>query len=410
MKIPQLYKFGSRTRIYHLYLTHRYHCYSLSLHTRIGFMLELAFMRTILRALYVFLFVSFSIGFSPCTTSAQSVAKYGADFLAGGVGGRALGMGGTHVGIVRDLSAGYWNPAGLAGIRYPQIAYMHSERFAGIISFDYAAGAIPISKTSTVGISLIRSGVDDIPNTLNAWDVERNQPKANPENFIERFSAADYAFLLSYARSLSDELSIGVTGKLIRRTIGDFADAWGYSFDAGVQWVSGKWILGANVQDLSTMLQTWSTNQTELAQLEDFEQEIPEGGTFLVLPVVRLGAGYFIPFTQSGLTLALDLDIAFDGQQAFVLNTGDMSYHPRLGVEYVYKDVVALRGGVSRVLVSDDLGLDLTPTIGAGLKLNQITIDYGFGDFAGVSSDLGFSHRIAARLVLQQPRLERPAD
>ena len=340
----------------------------------------------------------------------QKVAKYGADFLAGGVGGRALGMGGTHVGIVRDLSAGYWNPAGLAGLRYPQIAYMHAERFAGIISFDYAAAAMPISKTSTVGLTIIRSGVDDIPNTLNAWDVERNQPKPNPENFIERFSAADYAFMLSYARSLSDELSIGVTGKLIRRTIGDFADAWGYSFDAGIQYMTERLILGANIQDLSTMLQTWSTNQGELAALEDFNQEIPDGGTFLVLPVARLGAGYFIPFKQSGLTLAFDMDIAFDGQQAFVLNTGDISYHPRVGVEYVFRDVVALRGGISRVLVSDDLGLDVTPTVGAGLKLNQISIDYGFGDFAGVSSDLGFSHRIAARLVLQQPRLERPTE
>lgn len=346
---------------------------------------------------------------SPQSLHAQKVAKYGADFLAGGVGGRALGMGGTHVGIVRDLSAGYWNPAGLAGLRYPQIAYMHAERFAGIISFDYAGGAMPISETSTVGITIIRSGVDDIPNTLNAWDVERNQPRPNPENFIERFSAADYAFMLSYARSLSDELSIGVTGKLIRRTIGDFADAWGYSFDAGVQWMSERWILGANIQDLSTMLQTWSTNQGELAALADFNQEIPDGGTFLVLPVVRLGAGYFMPFMQSGLTLAFDMDIAFDGQQAFVLNTGDISYHPRLGVEYVFRDVVALRGGISRVLVSDDLGLDVTPTVGAGLKLNQISIDYGFGDFAGVSSDLGFSHRIAARLVLQQPKLERPS-
>ena len=347
---------------------------------------------------------------APEVLHAQKVAKYGADFLAGGVGGRALGMGGTHVGIVRDLSAGYWNPAGLSGLRYPQIAYMHAERFAGIISFDYAAGALPISKTSTVGITVIRSGVDDIPNTLNAWDVERNQPRPNPENFIERFSAADYAFMLSYARSVSDELSFGVTGKLIRRTIGDFADAWGYSFDAGVQYMTERWVLGANVQDLSTMLQTWSTNQGELAGLADFNQEIPDGGTFLVLPVVRLGAGYFMPFMQSGLTLAFDMDIAFDGQQAFVLNTGDISYHPRLGVEYVFRDVVALRGGISRVLVSDDLGLDVTPTVGAGIKLNQISIDYGFGDFAGVSSDLGFSHRIAARLVLQQPRLERPSE
>ena len=374
-------------------------------------MLKKVSMSIVMRSFLILLVSGAFCAFVPDQLAAQKLAKYGADFLAGGVGGRALGMGGTHVGVVQDVSAVYWNPAGLAGIEYPEVAYMHSERFAGIVSFDYAGGAMPLSKTSTVGITIIRSGVDDIPNTLNAWDAERNQPKPNPENFIERFSAADYAFMLSYARSFTDELTVGVTGKLIRRTIGDFADAWGYSFDAGVQWASGRWVLGANVQDLSTMLQSWSINNVELGELSEiYEQDLPDGGTFLVLPVVRLGAGYTVPFSQSMLLLAVDMDVAFDGQQAFVLNTGDISYHPRVGVEYVFKEVVALRGGISRLLVSDDLGVDLTPNVGVGLRLNQITIDYGFGDFAGVSSDLGFSHRISARLVLQQPRSKRPTD
>ena len=359
-------------------------------------------------ACYGWMLLVLILSCSPHTAFSQKVAKYGADFLAGGVGGRALGMGGTHVGIVQDVSAVYWNAAGLAGIDYPQIAYMHAERFAGIISFDYAGAAFPISNRSTVGVSMIRSGVDDIPNTLNAWDVERNQPKPNPENFIERFSAADYAFFVSYARSLTNEIALGITGKIVRRTIGDFADAWGYSFDAGIQYVAERWILGANIQDVSTMLQSWSINRTELAQLEDFQQEIPEGGTFLVLPVARLGAGYILPLGLSRLVLATDLDVAFDGQQAFVLNAGDISFHPRIGAEYTYKDVVSLRAGVSRLLVGGDFGLDLTPTVGAGLRLNQVSLDYGFGDFTGLSSDLGFSHRISARLVLQQPRMQRP--
>ena len=344
---------------------------------------------------------------APAPSYGQKVAKYGADFLSGGVGGRALGMGGAHVGITRDVSAVYWNAAGLAGLEYPQISYMHAERFAGIISFDYAGAAFPISAKSTVGITAIRSGVDDIPNTLNAWDVERNQPKPNPENFIERFSAADYAFFISYARSLDENFTLGVTGKIVRRTIGDFADAWGYSFDVGAQYKTEQWIFGANIQDVSTMLQSWSINRSELAQLEDFNQEIPEGGTFLVLPVARLGMGYLQPMGLSKFIVGVDLDVAFDGQQAFVLNAGDISFHPRIGAEYTFRDVVSLRAGISRVLVSDDLGLDVTPTVGAGLRLNQIFLDYGFGDFAGLTADLGFSHRISARLVLQQPRLKR---
>jgi len=87
----------------------------------------------------------------------QRVAKYGADFLAGGVGGRALGMGGAYVALAADVDATYWNPAGLSLLAYPELAYMHAERFAGIVSFDYAALAWPISATSTLGIAF--SGV-----------------------------------------------------------------------------------------------------------------------------------------------------------------------------------------------------------------------------------------------------------
>ena len=102
---------------------------------------------------------------------AQRVAKYGADFLAGGVGGRALGMGGAYVALANDVTAGYWNPAGLNATAYPEAAYMHAERFDGIVQFDYGAGVFPVNARSTVGISFFRSGVDDIANTLNAWDA-----------------------------------------------------------------------------------------------------------------------------------------------------------------------------------------------------------------------------------------------
>ena len=51
------------------------------------------------------------------------------------------------------------------------------------------------------------------------------------------------------------------------------------------------------------------------------------------------------------------------------------------------------------MLFSDTVGgINVTPNVGAGLRLNQFSIDYGFGDFAGITSDLGYSHRIAATL------------
>lgn len=383
----------------------------------------IALHRCRLTAWVAVLFFMVMMGLPSETVQAQRVAKYGADFLSGGVGARALGMGGAHVALAQDVNAGYWNPAGLSRMAYPEFAYMHAERFAGIVTFDYGSAAFPINANSTLGISFFRSGVNDIKNTLNAWDVERDQPKARPETYFESFSAADMAFFVSYARMYKERLALGVTGKIIRRTIGDFADAWGYSFDIGIQYRTRRFLFGANIQDASTMLQSWSINEAAFA-IDDvnpttgqnytfqevFEQELPTGQTFLVLPVARLGSGIILPAGLGNtFTLGFDLDLAFDGQQANAFNAGDISFHPRIGGEFNLKNVVALRAGFNRVTNSDRYGLDFVPSVGAGLRLKQIAVDYGFGDFGGLSSDLGYSHRISVQFSLEQPGLQRPS-
>jgi hypothetical protein len=339
---------------------------------------------------------------------AQTVVQYGAEFLAGGVGARALGMGGAYVARANDVTAGYWNVAGLDAIRYPEAAYMHAERFAGIVSFDYAAVALPISHRSTVGISFFRSGVDDIANTLAALNPDTGLPRENVGDHITYFSAADYAFFLSYARRLRDGLSAGVTGKIIRRRIGPFASAWGYSFDIGARMRLGRFTVGANLQDATAMLQAWSVDESAFAGFDStYGIEPPRGGTELVMPVARLGAATDLALTDDlSLGVGADLDLAFEGQ-AYSANIGDLAFRPRLGTELSYRGIVALRAGISDVIVSDRFGTQITPTVGAGLNMGTLALDYGFGDFGGLQSDLGFSHRVSLRYTLQRERYVR---
>ncbi len=337
---------------------------------------------------------------------AQRVAKYGADFLAGGVGGRALGMGGAHVALASDVTAGYWNPAGLNRTLYPEAAYMHAERFDGIVQFDYGAGVFPVNARSTVGLSFFRSGVDDIANTLNAWDAAGDRPTPDSISF---FSAADYAFFVSYARQLRSNLSVGVTAKVVRRGIGDFASAWGYSLDLGAQYRIGIFQLGLNVQDVTGMLQSWSLDSDKLANISEvFGVDAPVGGAEIVLPVARFGTGVTLPLTEDlGFTAGLDFDLAFDGQRAYAFNTGDVSLHPRLGTELTFRNIVALRAGISDVTSSERFGTEVTPTVGAGLNVGAFDVDYGFGDFGGIRQELGYSHRVSLKYTLTQDRLRR---
>ena len=133
---------------------------------------------------------------------AASKAKYAGEFIAIGVGGRALGLGGAYTALATDITAGYWNPAGLSSIMYPQVSLRHDERCAGIVNYDYGAVAIPVGSLSTLALSVIRLGVDDIPNTQKAGvdangnhlpiDQWQNFDHLDPAN-IYYFNSADWA-------------------------------------------------------------------------------------------------------------------------------------------------------------------------------------------------------------------------
>ena len=76
-------------------------------------------------------------------------------------------MGNVQTAIADDVTAGFWNPAGLASIESVQAGAMHAEWFAGIAKYDYLSVALPISGGDrAIGLSAIRFAVDDIPNTL----------------------------------------------------------------------------------------------------------------------------------------------------------------------------------------------------------------------------------------------------
>lgn len=331
-------------------------------------------------------------------------AKYGSDFLSIGGGARALGMGGAHVGLVRDVTAGYWNPAGLVHLEDIEVAYMHSERFAGIVSYDYGAIALPIAGTeSVVGVSFFRQGVDGIKNTLNAWDRDRNQPKANPAQYFTEFSAADLAFMVSYANRLSDQASWGTTAKVINSRLGPFAEAWGYSLDLGLQIQGDRYHFGINLMDITTMMKFWSVSAESLRPLlEEFQDEIPTGTNERVMPTVKTGFGRYFDFGRVRMTTALDFDLRFEGRKAYYVNMGNMSIEPHFGVEFGYNDVVFLRAGLTDLHTDPDGSYYISPTLGAGLQVGTIFLDYGFGSFSGMAADLGFTHRISLKIGIKQ--------
>lgn len=338
--------------------------------------------------------------------------KYSNEFLNIGAGAKGLGMGGAQIASVNDGNAGYWNPAGLVHVKdFPVFNFMHAEYFSGIGKYDYGSVAIPLSdKKRTIGLSLLRFGIDDIPNTLYLVEPDGS---INYNN-IRSFSSADYAFLFSYAQSLKQtgdrKLSFGVNAKVIHRNVGTFAKAWGFGIDAGVQMQFKKWKLGIAARDVTTTFNAWSFSFTEQEKevLYLTDNEIPVKSTELTAPRLVLGAAYnFTLGKHFNLLAEANTDLTFDGKRNVVLSTDPVSVDPRLGIELGYKNLVFVRGGLynfQRALADGDTLNQkkvwiYQPSLGAGFKLKHVGIDYAFTNLANQSNPL-YTHIFSIRLDL----------
>lgn len=332
--------------------------------------------------------------------------KYSNEFLAIGVGARALGMSGTQVASVNDLTSSYWNPAGLLGVDSDlQIGAMHAEYFAGIAKYDYAGFAKAISDKEAIGFSFIRFGVDDIPNTTELIDANG----VLDYDRITLFSAADYAFLFSYARQIKTGLSIGANAKVIHRTVGDFGKSWGFGLDAGLQYRTEKWLLGAMARDITTTVNAWSYTLDE-ATVNAFiitGNEIPENSSEITLPKLILGSAREFKISEKiDLLAAMDFDVSTDGKRNVLLSSDPFSIDPHFGIEGSLNKVIFLRLGAGNLQTIEETPGDekwiLQPNFGIGIKLNTISLDYALTDIGDQSVAL-YSNVFSLKIDINKP-------
>ena len=326
-------------------------------------------------------------------SNSQTVRKYSNEFLSIGVDAAALGMSNAVTAQTNDVNSGYWNPAGLIQLEDKQFSLMHANYFANIAQYDYAAFATPIDDRSAIGFSLIRFGVDDILNTTQLIDSQGNIDY----NRISLFSTADYALNISYARKLPlDGINYGVTAKIIHRIIGDFATAWGFGFDVGIQYESeSEWLFGLMLRDITTTYNTWSINEEEYQKIKDAvpgeNQELPETSE-ITLPKAQLGIAkkYIFRYDYS-LTAAANLNMQF-ARTNDIVSSDAVSVDPAIGFEFGYVDLVFLRAGVGNfqkiTQIDNTNKLSFQPNIGLGFKYKGIQVDYALTDLGDQSAAL----------------------
>jgi hypothetical protein len=318
--------------------------------------------------------------------------KYSNEFMSIGVGARALSMSGAAAASSTDATAAFWNPANLTDINADlEIAGMHAEYFAGIAQFDYGTLVIPTDSTSALAVSVIRFGVDGIPNTTQLIDADGN---LNYDR-ITTFSAVDYGFLVSYAKELKvPGLSLGGNVKVINRRIGSFATSWGFGIDLAATYRKNNWRFSAMARDLTNTWNVWNYTLDEETQQVFIAtgNELPENGLEITLPKFVLAASYKKDLNKFSVLGEINAVLSTDGRRNVLVSADPVSIDPMLGVEGSYLNIIFLRAGIGNLqrikTFRGSEEISIQPNLGVGLRLGNFYLDYAITDIGDTSEAL----------------------
>lgn len=306
------------------------------------------------------------------TTSAQ--------FLKLGVGARAVSLGGTFVADASDLSALYWNPAGLSQLQGSAVQLAHTQ-YVVDVAYNYAAFGTRLGNAGTIAASVIMLDSGE----MDVRTIEQ------PEGTGERFDARSMAIQLSYGRALTDRFSIGTTAKYLLEQIWH-SSANAFAIDFGVLFTTpyDALKLGASIANFGPKMQMTGR---DIIFSEDPDPS-NEGNVDIVnsqfltekfdLPLLfRIGLAWDA-FNTENHRLRLLTDAA---------HPNDNSEYVNVGGEYSFRDLIAFRGGYRNLFEEDgEKGL----TFGAGLNVRidrslRARFDYAYADFGRLEATHWFT-------------------
>lgn len=272
-------------------------------------------------------------------------------FLKIGVGPRGSGLAGAYSAVADNSMAVFWNPAGLAGLKGTDMGFAHNQYVEGM-RYDVASLAMG-TRIGTFGLGM---------GALYADDLELREKPGEPEGLFRYY---DYVLSLSYARKMSSESDVGFTAKALQERIYIYS-ASGFAFDFGVAFrpteLRGLTLTG-------TLL--------NLGPKVKFREE-----GFKLPLTTRVGAAYRVPrqFIDGRWLLS------FEGSKPI-----DAYYVYSGGVEYTYKNALAIRGGYKYGHDTESL------SFGAGFTFAQMRLNYSYTPW---SYDFGAEHWISVGVSL----------
>ncbi len=326
------------------------------------------------------------------TLVAQGAGTSAVPFLMIAPGAKAGGMGESGVALATDPTAVFWNPAGLA-FQYEdpevdnigEVSFMHVKWLPQFnfddLFYDYLAARYYIEDIGMVGGS------------ITFLNLGKNVYTDDGGMELGTFDSKEYAFTLSYATKLEENLGVGVNVKLIRSELAPAkivvvnettnGQATAFAVDVGVLWepdyefLDNRFRLGLNLSNFGPSITYNDDAQADplptnlrmgfayKAYNDEFNSLVVTYETTRML-VRRTGtkADNFVEATFYSSWVKGDIEDRLN------------SFTHAVGLEYWYANLFAIRGGYFNE--HQDFGNRKFLTAGFGLLIDIFGFDFGY--------------------------------
>ncbi len=293
-------------------------------------------------------------------TDFKKVGAAGGQFLKMEVGARAVGMGGAYTGVADDLTALFWNPAGIADLEGVSANFSYTSWFADF-SHNFVAASLPVGDQFRAAVSVT---------TFSSGDIEVTT-LLDPDGTGSFYSREDIAVGATFGGYLTDQFSFAVTAKYVEEGFSSVSSG-GMVFDVGTMYDTGinGVKLGFSINNLGSDFNYSGQDLVFQAEEEPVLDRRPSDATLLSNPYslplsFRAGLAadvlenFFGMTTEEGevrehaLLMAVDFVTLSDTPEQF-----------NIGAEYTWNELLSLRGGYKAN--HDELGLS------GGLGINYV--------------------------------------